>query len=130
MNEFRRFSAALFLILYALLMLKPYAPYVEYWVKKAYIMRYLCVNRDKPQMHCEGRCHLSKELQKANDDGAGNDAQKAVSPKTLENFPLFIFDHDLSENYHPHRNNYFFVSVQRISHQYCSDIPKPPPRFS
>ena len=33
-----------------------------YELNKDYIARNLCVNRDKPKMHCNGCCHLKKEL--------------------------------------------------------------------
>lgn len=29
-----------------------------------YIANELCVNKDKPKMHCNGKCHLMKELAK------------------------------------------------------------------
>jgi len=34
----------------------------EYQVNKNYIAEFLCVNKNKPKLHCEGKCHLSKEL--------------------------------------------------------------------
>ena len=34
----------------------------EYNLNKAYVSKVLCVNRDKPQMHCDGKCFLKKEL--------------------------------------------------------------------
>ena len=33
-----------------------------YELNKEYIANHLCVNRDKPKMHCNGCCHLKKEL--------------------------------------------------------------------
>ncbi|NLR80350.1 hypothetical protein [Chitinophaga eiseniae] len=35
---------------------------VQFQVNQAFIARELCENRNKPQMHCNGRCHLKKEL--------------------------------------------------------------------
>ena|SRR5688572_32043654 len=37
----------------------------EYQVNKNYIATVLCINKNKPELHCEGKCHLSKELSKA-----------------------------------------------------------------
>lgn len=34
-----------------------------YEIHKNYIARVLCVNRDKPAMHCDGKCYLKKKLQ-------------------------------------------------------------------
>ncbi|ACT93462.1 hypothetical protein [Dyadobacter fermentans] len=33
-----------------------------YNVNKEYITRVLCQNRDKPQLHCNGKCYLAKKL--------------------------------------------------------------------
>lgn len=34
---------------------------------KGYIVQELCVNRDKPQLHCNGKCYLIKKLKQAQD---------------------------------------------------------------
>lgn len=34
-----------------------------YWLaNRAYIAATLCENRDKPQLHCDGKCYLAKKL--------------------------------------------------------------------
>ncbi len=35
-----------------------------YEVNKEYIAKNLCINKNKPKSHCNGKCHLMKELQK------------------------------------------------------------------
>ncbi len=37
---------------------------VNYQVNKNYISNVLCENKEKTAMHCEGKCHLKKELEK------------------------------------------------------------------
>ena len=34
-------------------------------LNKEYISKNLCENRDKPQMHCNGKCHLVKQQEKS-----------------------------------------------------------------
>jgi hypothetical protein len=34
----------------------------EFNINQAYIAKVLCINRDKPQMHCDGKCYLMKEI--------------------------------------------------------------------
>lgn len=46
------------------LFLRPLMPLGEYVVNYNYIAKELCVNKDKPAMHCNGKCHLMKELAK------------------------------------------------------------------
>lgn len=46
----------------------------DYLLNKEYIAKVLCVNRDKPQMKCNGKCHLNKQLEKqANAETEGKD---------------------------------------------------------
>ena len=39
----------------------------EYQVNKNYIAEFLCINKSKPKLKCEGKCQLSKELKAADD---------------------------------------------------------------
>jgi len=58
--------------------LKPVLPVLDYAVNYEYISKVLCVNKDKPMMHCNGKCHLMKELAKAADPDASG--EKPISP--------------------------------------------------
>lgn len=37
---------------------------VNYHLNKAEITRKFCENKSKPKMHCDGKCHLKKQLKK------------------------------------------------------------------
>jgi hypothetical protein len=37
---------------------------LEYKINFSYVANVLCENRDKPEMHCNGKCHLRKQLEK------------------------------------------------------------------
>jgi hypothetical protein len=41
---------------------RPALPLVEYAVNYQYIKENLCVNKAKPAMHCNGKCHLRQQL--------------------------------------------------------------------
>lgn len=46
-----------------------------------------CVNKDKPEMHCNGQCHLKKELKKVqvvNEDESNEDSQSRLPQISLE----------------------------------------------
>ena len=67
MNPTRRYLCLVkkaVLILALLLLLKPVLPVVDYVVNYDYISKVLCVNKDRPKIHCNGKCHLMKELAK------------------------------------------------------------------
>lgn len=36
--------------------------YLDYEIRKEYIVKNICVNRSKPQLHCDGKCYLAKRL--------------------------------------------------------------------
>ncbi|MBK8599718.1 MAG: hypothetical protein IPN80_03480 [Flavobacterium sp.] len=54
------------LIVFALF-LKPIFPLVEYVTNYDYITKVLCINKAKPKLQCNGKCHLMKELAKASE---------------------------------------------------------------
>ncbi len=39
--------------------------YVDYQIRKDYIAKVLCINKDEPVLECEGKCYLKKQLTKA-----------------------------------------------------------------
>ncbi len=61
----KKIVVSIFIIMYLMVLMKPYVPLISYAVKKDYIANTLCENKDKPMMHCDGKCHLSKEIKKA-----------------------------------------------------------------
>jgi hypothetical protein len=87
MTPLSKMAAAPLLLVYLLALCKPFCPSVEYILNKAYIAQTLCENKEKPELQCEGKCHLAKEITKAND--AGEKESKPVSPR-------INFDNDFS----------------------------------
>jgi len=71
---------ALFIIALALF-LKPVFPFIEYVVNYEYITKSLCVNKEKPQMQCNGKCHLMKELAKAAETEKPISSDKKINAK-------------------------------------------------
>lgn len=65
-----------------LAMLRPVQPYVEYVLNQDYIAEFLCINKDKPKLQCNGKCHLVKEIKKQKE----NDSNTLVI--SLENYPI------------------------------------------
>jgi len=51
---------------------------VDFYANQDYIARTLCENRDKPVLHCGGRCLLRKRL-------AGQDTQDKNNPEKKDN---------------------------------------------
>lgn len=55
-------------IILLVLFLKPIFPVIDYAVNYEYISKVLCINKAKPELKCNGKCHLMKELAKASED--------------------------------------------------------------
>ena len=72
-----------FIIIIAIF-LKPIFPVIEYIVNYEYISKVLCENKTKPMMHCNGKCHLMKELAKAADTEKPASSDKKGYPSILE----------------------------------------------
>jgi|GEM_PF-2955201 hypothetical protein len=53
--------AIAFLIVYSILLLKPVIPIINYYIQlEAYKTH--CVNKQQPELKCEGTCHLQSEI--------------------------------------------------------------------
>ncbi|MBS7785700.1 hypothetical protein KIH23_00190 [Flavobacterium sp. CYK-55] len=110
-------------------LLRPVFPVIEYVVNYDYIANVLCVNKEKPKMHCNGKCHLMKELAKA------AESEKPTTPDkkhtNIESFDWFFdrpleysflnFNQNQGTSYFQYNNLYAHLSVQGIFH---------PPTFS
>ncbi|UOQ68840.1 hypothetical protein [Hymenobacter volaticus] len=65
----------------------------NWWLNRDYVARVLCINRDKPAMHCNGKCHLAKRLRAA---AATEQQQRPLGSKqafqeiTLFCAPVFV----------------------------------------
>jgi hypothetical protein len=58
---------------------------VDYQLNEAQITARFCVNKARPQLHCNGKCHLAKQLRKAEggDKKAPAEAQAKVKYEVL-----------------------------------------------
>ncbi len=45
-------------------------PVLNYAWNYAYISTVLCENKDKPQMHCNGKCYLAKQVKKSSEQNS------------------------------------------------------------
>ena len=50
-------------------------PWLEYNFNKSFIVKQLCELKDVPDNHCEGKCHLKKQLQKESEREQNNPLQ-------------------------------------------------------
>jgi len=82
---------------------KPLWPVMDYVVNYDYIVNVLCENKDKPEMHCNGTCHLTKELAK---EAGSADKNPFSSKSSKTEIPQFIISENIDE--------YTFASADEI----------------
>lgn len=112
-------------IIILLFLIRPVLPVIEYIVHYDYIVTELCVNRDKPALECNGKCHLMKELAKASEDEKPLSEKKTFHTQTELLFlePLCAVKpsgivHDFSDKKKtiPYSNLYFHINSFSIFH--------------
>jgi len=93
-----------------------------YNANHSYIASALCANRDKPQMHCDGKCFLKKELNNQQD-------KESSSQRTVhQNSSVTFFCEEISAYHFYHNNKKFFLPFQNIlySSGFLSTNERPP----
>lgn len=104
--------------------LRPVYPYFNYVIHYEYIAEFLCVNKNIPELKCNGKCHLKKEIK-----NQSREEKKPISPiRSLiqENILLWfsakpiIPDIDQSffcnNRYSRYISNYNFLSYYSFFH--------------
>ncbi|WP_298504109.1 hypothetical protein [uncultured Maribacter sp.] len=83
----KSYTAYFFVLLYLLAMARPIMPVIEYIVNKDYIAKVLCINKEKTELNCEGKCYLMQQLK------AQEENKKPNLPKvSLEEYPIgFVY---------------------------------------
>jgi len=87
-----RFASILLTVLYAMTLLQAYMPHVNYWMNRSYIISELCENRDRPEMDCNGRCHLKKQIETSSEQQDRGSAITEVQLMVEFVQPLFVLE--------------------------------------
>jgi hypothetical protein len=77
--------------------LKPVLPVLDYIVNYDYIAKELCENKAKPEMHCNGKCHLMKELAKAAEEQKQQSGKKSAQQESEVLFCQVLNDFSFSQ---------------------------------
>jgi hypothetical protein len=71
-------------------LIRPVLPFIEYAINKDYIAKNLCINKDKPQNCCQGKCYLGEQLKKnadTQDSNTGNNKKTLPSQRVEDHMP-------------------------------------------
>ena len=107
-------------------MIRPVLPLIEYVVYEDYISEFLCINKEKIELQCNGKCYLMQRLAEQNDQKKDNLPKIAMEeyPVAIVEFFLFEVDTDESIQNKPslyYQNGYRYLIVSQNFH---------PPNFS
>jgi len=98
-------------------------PFIEYKINKERIAKVLCVNKDKTEMQCNGKCYLKKQLRKANNEQSEQSSPLPTYSKTedlttllFEKKHQFINPIDIIKKIVPYANRYKFKWDNEIFH--------------
>ncbi|MDG3582595.1 hypothetical protein PSF86_09350 [Galbibacter sp. CAA-3] len=107
----------LFTFLYMLAMLKPVLPVFDYVINQDYIAEYLCINKDKPEMHCNGKCYLMQMLEEQNSSKKQN-----LPPIDLREYPIgfvsFLSIKKINEPASPKADHSFYNNLYNFQPNY------------
>ena len=97
---------------------------VSYQFNKDFISANFCENKDKPALHCDGKCHLAKQLQKADSEESKNPSQRS---NLQDAFNLFSAQND-SFSFKPVEQLFLFFSVyiEQYTFQHSISLYHPP----
>ena len=121
--------AYILLFVYTLIILSPAIPIADYIINYKHISQDLCENKDKPWMHCNGKCHLKKEIKKVL--GNENPGKKKTTLPTLKLKEYtdyyrigLLKKYYLKWAFQPKKQ---ILIIQKTFKGYLPDMIKPPP---
>lgn len=111
-----------------IMLVKPLWPIMEYVANYDYITNVLCENKDTPQLQCNGKCYLAKQLRKEQKDQDKNpfgentsktEIQSTVYFQSIATIGLVLWiEHQAGDNFSHYQNFRAFL--------FTKDIPHPP----
>lgn len=110
------------------MLVKPLWPVAEYVVNYDYISTVLCENKEKPQLQCNGKCYLAKQLKKSAEQGEENPFGEQ-NPNSEIQHPVFfqsLQGTDLATQFSLDSNANFNPCTLLISSLFPADISEPP----
>lgn len=111
----------------AIMLVKPLWPIAEYIVNYDYIVNTLCENKDRPELECNGKCYLSRQLAK---EAEQND-KNPFGERTFSEFIQIVYFEPLCDvafvtPFDTIGEDNFDKSPNLLQTLFASDISQPP----
>jgi hypothetical protein len=129
MSNSKRGLAVFLLLLTSVRILVVPVVYLDFELNKDYIVKNLCENRFKPELKCNGKCYLAKQLHKVAEDKASKEAdrQEQSFKKLLEetfHHENFVFSQTFTSVVSSTQN--LFIYKQRHYFTLATSLFRPP----
>lgn len=121
-------KAYVILFVALLMLVKPLWPVAEYVMNYNYIANVLCENKERPQLHCDGKCYLAKQLAKEMDRNEDNPFGEKKSNNEVLSILFFqsFLKVDLGMVFMTVKQDNFKIGHTFLAQLYTSDISEPP----
>lgn len=110
------------------MLVKPLWPVAEYVMNYDYIKNVLCENKDRPQLNCDGKCYLAKQLAAATEQNEENPfgEKQSKTEIQLHNFFESLPRIDIGYKVYRIKEDNFKTVQDLISDLFTSKIGQPP----
>lgn len=118
-----RIFTTIFLI--STIFLQTFSSYIikaDFFLNQEFISKNLCVNVDKPMMHCNGKCYLTKKLK----EQQKQDQSPVSRTEKFDVQPFFVPSSPAITEVVTAVNTHFFIKDESIVSSFRSSIFHPP----
>ncbi len=120
----KRFIALILLITFSLQSFYSASVTAWFFVNRASIAKEKCVNKEKPQLHCNGKCYLSKKLKETEEKKDENSSQQIK--QWVETAPCIITSINFTLQYAYENGISYSELTDAYSFSHFSEIFHPP----
>nr|WP_233098677.1 hypothetical protein [Aureibaculum flavum] len=108
-------------------MIRPIVPVIDYNLNYDYIAKVLCINKDEPELKCNGKCHLAKEIKKTLPSD-NQDKPSGLPVIDFDKFPITSHEnehHKLNAFQFSKKLNFHIIKTGKTNN-YISSVFQPP----
>ena len=128
MSSIRGYLVFAFLLLYTIAMVRPIFPVLEYQFFKESIIENKCVNTNKPELKCEGKCYFRAQLVSYMEGNSSSEEQSETLPNIeIEKFPYAINFEETFQLHFPITTLQHHFIYNRSYQNWYGDVIVPPP---
>ena len=109
--------------------------HLNYLIQKRKIVEQLCINKNKPELKCDGKCYLAKQLKKLEAEELKNASSKKHNPFTgkieLQSCTILQIEPSIFSSFRSEPKKHFYMYASLHSKEHLTAIFHPPTsRFS